>query len=296
MTDIIIINPLQFIEKRPDLNIESVIYKKYADLFNKYQCFSNTQINLFTPPPRNDYSFKGNSRYNNYNKKSHLNDDRNTFIDRKPKDLNKVILGILNVLNNDNYEKMFKKIKLLKSEQNIGKIILEVLDKCSIQVFYLNIYMRLIDDIVNTCNEAEKKIALEAINNFVNTYINNSEWLSEYVINNQEEAYNSFCNSQKLKSLLIAKNMMVNRLMTILKLEKTVEEYAIKIINDLKNTLDDKNENVCVIIIQMLIYMIKTVKSLIKSIFNIDPKYMYSKISGSKTKFIIEEFFSLLKN
>ena len=110
--------------------------------------------------------FKGNNRYNN--KKNHFNDERPTYADRKPKDLNKIILGILNVLNNDNYHKMFTKIRLMKNEHNISKIILEILDKCSIQVFYLNIYMRLIEDIVNICSDIESKIAIEAINKFVN--------------------------------------------------------------------------------------------------------------------------------
>jgi hypothetical protein len=293
MTDIIIINPSHFFEKRLELDKETSIYKKYDDLFKKYQCFSNTQINLFVPP-KNDYSFKGNNRYNN--KKNHFNDERPTYADRKPKDLNKIILGILNVLNNDNYHKMFTKIRLMKNEHNISKIILEILDKCSIQVFYLNIYMRLIEDIVNICSDIESKIAIEAINKFVNYYIDNSEWMNEYIAIDKDDEYNSFCNSQKLKSLLIAKNMMINRLMTIFNLEKSVEEYGYIIITDLKKTLELKNENVCILLIQMLIYMLKTVKPLVKKIFDIDHKYIYSRVVGSKTKFVIDEFLAILKS
>lgn len=305
MTDIIIINPAQFFEKRLELDKDTVIFKKYDDIFKKYPCFSNTQINLFVPP-KNDYSsrghelresFKGNSRYNNYNnKKSHFNDEKPPYADRKPKDLNKIILGILNVLNNDNYHKMFTKIRLMKNEHNICKIIVEILDKCSIQVFYLNIYMKLIEDIVNVCNDTESKIAVESINKFVNNYIDNTEWMNEYVIIEKEDDYNSFCNIQKLKSLLIAKNMMINRLMTIFNLEKTVEEYGYIIINDLKKTLEQKNENVCILLIQMLIYMLKTVKPLIKKIFDIDHKYIYSRVTGSKTRFVIDEFLAILKS
>jgi len=296
MTDIIIIKPAQFFEKRLELDKETNIFKKYDDLFKKYQCFSNTQINLFVPP-KNDYSFKGNSRYNNYNKKIHFNDERPSYADnRKPKDLNKIILGVLNVLNNDNYHKMFTKIRLMKNEHNICKIIVEILDKCSIQVFYLNIYMRLIEDIVNVCNDIESKIAIESINKFVNSYIDNTEWMNEYVVIEKDDDYNSFCNSQKLKSLLIAKNMMVNRLMTIFNLEKSVEEYGYIIVNDLKKTLEQKNENVCIILIQMLIYMLKTVKPLVKKVFDIDHNYIYTRIIGSKTKFVIDEFLAILKS
>jgi hypothetical protein len=51
-----------------------------------------------------------------------------------------------------------------------------------------------------------------------------------------EEDYNIFCGSQKLKSTLIAKNMMSNRLMTMFELNRT--DYALLIINDLKVNLD----------------------------------------------------------
>jgi hypothetical protein len=289
MTDIIIINPSEFIERRSNIDIESSIYIKYEELYKKYSCFSNTQVIL----PRTDYAFKGNNRYNN--KKGHFNDERSNYMEKRPpKELNKIILGILNVLSNDNYDKMFKKIKIIKSESNIGKILLEILDKCSVQVFYLNIYMRLIEDLLDVCNEIEKKTAIEIIDNFVNNYIDNSEWLNEYINDAKDDDYNSFCNSQKLKSLLIAKNMMVNRLMMMFKLEKTVDDYVQIIINDLKKTLDEKNENVCIIIIQMMIYMIKTLKALIKRLFDIDQKYIYTRITGSKTKFIIDEFLPLL--
>lgn len=306
MTDIIIINRLQFEEKRSDVDKDSAIYKKYGSLFLKYQCFSNTYINLFTPPKGNgEFSYKNTNnnhnhssggRYNNnYNKKPHhFIEDRNPFLSKKPKELSKIILGILNVLNNENYNKMIAKIRLLKSDVNIEDIIVEILDKCCLQVFYLNIYMRLVQDIINLCTEAEKKIALASINKYVDNYIDNSEWKNEYIKSENEEDYNAFCGSQKLKSTLIAKNMMANRLMTMFELNRTVNDYALLIINDLKVHLEIKNENVCIILIQMLIYMSKTVKDIIKKLFDIDNVYIYTRVTGSKIKFIIDEFLAII--
>jgi hypothetical protein len=301
MTDIIIINRSQFQEKRlEEVDKDSVIYKKYGELFLKYQCFSNTHINLFTPPKGNfSYKNSGNgnehhNKYNNYSKKPHFTEDRNSFLSRKPKELSKIILGILNILNNENYNKMVAKIRLLKSETNIGDIIGEILDKCCLQVFYLNIYMRLLQDITNLCTDVEKKISVNSINKYVDNYIDNSEWKNEYIKTVDEDEYNAFCGSQKLKSRLIAKNMMANRLMTMFELNRTVEEYASMIISDLKINLEMKNENVCIILIQMLIYMSKTVKNTIKSLFDIDCVYLYSRVNGCQIKFIIDEFLNII--
>lgn len=294
MTDIIIINHSQFLERRIESDKESVIYKKYGEIFVKYQCFSNTHINLFTPP-KGDFHFKNNNRYStNYNKKNNFIEDKNPFILKKPKELSKIILGILNVLNDKNYNKMAIKIRLLKSETNIGNIIFEILDKCCLQVFYLNIYMKLLQDIIDVCMDGEKKIALESINKYVDNYIDNSEWKNEYIKKENEEDYNIFCGSQKLKSTLIAKNMMSNRLMTMFELNRTVSDYALLIINDLKVNLDIRNESVCIILIQMLIYMSKTIKDIIKNLFDIDHVYIYSRVNGSKIKFIIDEFLSII--
>jgi len=88
--------------------------------------------------------------------------------------------------------------------------------------------------------------------------------------------------------------MMANRLMTMFELNRTVNDYALLIINDLKVHLEMKNDNVCIILIQMLIYMSKTVKDIIKKLFDIDNVYIYTRVTGSKIKFIIDEFLAII--
>lgn len=304
MTDIIIINESIFLKRKNIIIQEELtnIQKKYKEIFIKYPCFSAIQVNSFisTNNKSTDQQFnrsRSNTHINGYNNKKHFykEDDKiNPRISKKPKELEKIILGILNVLNDKNYNKMLTKIRFLKSDNNIAIIINEILDKCSMQIFYVNIYMKLLNDIVNLCTELEKKITFENMNLYINKYIISNEWMNDYIIN-IEDSYNSLCTNMKKKKTLVAKNIMIYNLIKLFNLDKNIKHYVTILINDLKLNLDNEKEEISIIIFQMIIFITKTEKKLIKEIGILNHKYLYSKILSNKLKFTIEEFLELIK-
>lgn len=297
MIDIIIINESIFLENKKTKEADAIIttiQEKYNEIFKKYPCFSATQVNSFIPTTKSIEQQQFYRNYSNNKKQFHKeNESINPFISKKPKELERIILGILNVLNHSNYNKMLTKIRLIKSDNNIAIIINEILQKCSMQIFYINIYMKLLKDIINLCTDQEKKIVFENINLYVNQYIILNEWMNEYIINIDDE-YNSFCIKQKQKATLIAKNIMIYNLITLFNLTKNIKDYSMIIINDLKLNIENKNEDCSILLFQMLIFITKTEKKIIKEIGNWDFDYIHSKISSNKFKFIVEEFIALI--
>lgn len=302
MTDIIIINDSIFFDRKNKIIFEELtnIQKKYKEIFFKYPCFSAIQVNSFIPINKSTEQQYNRISRNNYNNKKHFNkdDDKiNPRINKKPKELEKIILGILNILNEKNYNKMLTKIRLIKSDNNIGIIIKEILQLCSMQILYVNIYMKLLNDIINLCTEIEKKITFENINLYINNYIISTEWLTDYTIN-PKDFYDLYCINEKKKTLLISKNIMIYNLVKLFNLDKNIKYYSNLIVNDLKLNLDNKNEEISIFIFQMLIFITKKEKQIIKDIGILDHKYLskilHDKLSN-KLKFTIEEFLILIK-
>jgi hypothetical protein len=118
----------------------------------------------------------------------------------------RMILGILNVINDNNYKKMVVKTKIMITQENIKEIITEILDKCVYQIFYLSIYSSLIKDLMNSFSEAEKLISQTCINNFFSIFLNQG-----YILEHPKSAdvYHDFCIVQKNKMKILSKNLML---------------------------------------------------------------------------------------
>lgn len=274
--DIIILDKNIFLENKDKNEINLVLKNKYDELYKKYTCFSNVNV---IPP----FLYK----------KKHENKNKNICFPKKYKKLSSIILGILNVLNNSNYLKKIKEIKLLKSEHNIEEIIKEILSKCCMQIFFLNIYIRLLRDLTDISSEKEKIIIFQVLNSYINNnYINDKEWLYTESTESVCE-YDNFCNDQKKKTSIISKNMMVSKLLLNFTLDKTIDDYIILIVKDLKNNFD--NENIIIIIIQMLNYIETVYKNKISQYLNLNKNIIIKKITGYKNKFIIEEFYKCIE-
>jgi len=284
--DIIIIDKSDFLNRKPKEINNEVLFKKYDEIFKKYTCFSSNYINNFINLKNKNKNIYNNSSYkpNKYYKED------------KKQDLGRIMTNLLNIVNTQNYNKIMKKIQLIKSTENVGIIIKELLDKCCIQIFFLDIYIKLLKDIINISNDNELEIIFHTINSYVNQYIDTIIYKinqCSLLIDGVTE-YESFCTNQKMKNILFAKNMIIQQLMFLFKLDKSSSYYINILINDLKDNLKKKNDDNILIIFKMLIQFVKLQKSLIKSLFNIDPEYLYEQISCNKTKFVIEEFISLL--
>jgi len=57
------------------------------------------------------------------------------------------MVGLLNVINTDNYSKVFVKLRFLIDSSNLPKIIATILEKCCIATIFVNVYIKLIEDI-----------------------------------------------------------------------------------------------------------------------------------------------------
>ena len=171
------------------------IASKYKTLFEKYECFSNIiKINYVKKPIT-------------------INPNR------KPKDINRTITGILNILNHNNYNKIFAKLRLSIQADNIVYIMNEILNKSIIQIFFIDIYTKLILDIVNIYHN--KKILFDIMHTFLSNYLVESN----FDIPEDSIEYNDFCYNQKRKLNIISTNKVVLNLIKSLNLID-IKDYA----------------------------------------------------------------------
>jgi hypothetical protein len=185
MTDIIIISPSDFYKKRKS---EPTIYtEKYKELFEKYNCFSDNAVVIVQTQQIIVKTY------------------RKTNIKKENKSIKRILLGILNIINENNYNKMLFRTKILITPDNLKDILTEILDKCVCQIFYLSIYSAFIKDLIGSFTENDKQIALYIINNFIDMFLNNGYILT---IIKSDNSYHDFCMMQKNKTEIFSKNLI----------------------------------------------------------------------------------------
>lgn len=295
MTDIIVINHNLFVERRSQIAIDPSLQKKYEDIFQKYTCF--------TAPPSIPSSHHGKFVVNNdnnnhyhkgrhyFNRKNHSKDEERSFISRKPnkeKDITKVLLGIMNVINQSNYNKMLNKIRLLKSDANINIIVSEILKTATVQNFYMNIYMKLLHDIIEHCSESEKQKTFQTVIDFVNTFIDSKEWLTTSIPGNDD--YSAFCDFQKAKNIVIAKNVLILELVKRFSLALNLQSYVKSLVIDLDILISQNDEDRSTSILHMLVQIAKSNDKLL----DVKVNDLFAKSSSKKNNFVMEELAELL--
>lgn len=302
MTDIIIINRNVFSDRKATIMVGDIIKSKYEEIYKTFQCFT---ANAFIAPliinkihEDNHKGFKGNRNF-----KQRPERREESYFSNKKKDLHKIVLGIFNVLNHDNYNKMLSKIRFLKNETNIIYIINDLLNKCALQIFYINIYIKFLHDIVTLCTPQERLLVIDCFNTYIKGYIDQSDWINGKIVDSCAD-YNAFCDSQKRKSIILAKNMILCHLFNLYdELEFTIEDYINHLINDLKkicfsDAKTDNEEYNCILIVQMIIDMIKSFKKynntvdlqiLVDSFDDIE-----KTLNNKKLKFLLEDLAKLI--
>lgn len=264
MTDIIIISPNIFNIIKSDLIKNDVIEKKYRDLYAKYKCFSN--ISVVTIPIQN-------TRYNRH---------KTVYNISKPTNLKKQILGILNVINESNYLKMFNKIRMIITTENTYYITSELLQKCCLQIFYVHIYLKLFMDIYEFLKLDEKKIMLDNVNKYVNDFIINKEYLLIDKETSQDTAYDYFCYIQKHKSIINGKNIIILELLKTNLLSLKLEDYIVYITGELDITICESH-------IELLLQMLLNIKKSHSTNITINAKIIFDKTNNQKIKFMIND-------
>ena len=265
MTNIVIINPESFLERK---NIKDIP----VNLLSKYEFISNVK-------PVNVVYNKIN-RNNNFNKKYNILDRPN----KKNKTFENKILGILNIVNEANYSKMLNKIRLIKSDENITDIIFEILKISTIQIFYLQIYIKLLRDIFEYSTKTEQDKITLFLNTYFNDFIENRQWKE---VRNTETDYNSFCNYKKKQDVMISNNIIINELQKNFngKFEIDYNNYIQILEKDLVSNINDKKEDVGLIVLEMLFYNIK----LHNMYVNINCSDLINKIDNKKFYFLLQD-------
>jgi hypothetical protein len=272
-TDFIEISVKEFYASRHESidRVRSDLKQKYDDLCAKYTCF--TQV--VAPPATTSTSHaprRGNGHASNNYAKTHrigqhhggqhhnggYNHGHNP--NRKPRDIHRTIMGIFNVLNKSNYGKLLTKVRLMKTESNIGMIMNGLLDTCVLQIFYLGIYMDFLSNIVENSCEAEKDIIMKTIENCIETFAREKAWLHQDDQAN-DASYEAFCDHQKARNTIVAKNMMVIELVHLfpdIKCSFTAKSHVDNLRQDLLSALENGQNEHAILALHMLTYIIKT--------------------------------------
>lgn len=265
------------------------LQEKYRKiLFDKYECFSST----LTHPP--------SSIVHHHSKKSAVfkTVKRKNFIETHDsllkhnggtKTLDRMIMGILNVVNTSNYVKNLNKIRLQSTEENIGMIVNEILQKCCLQAFYLKIFVKLLKDMISLSGYAEQ-IRVE-IMNFVNKFtLNDTEYIFHHEIQKEKESqYDYFCNEQKHKLYALSKNNLiieiVNEGIVNIDINDYFEYFSKEIVRYPQSD----------VIIKILIAIVKTHKSLltVENMRSLTTFLQSVDIQNKKFSFMVEELIIL---
>lgn len=195
--DIVIVKPNDFY-KRKGVAIDKEIQERYKKLFQDYNCFSDNAIIVIQPnnkplPPR---------------KHAHRSHDR-----KEPKTTKRFMMGLLNVINVDNYHKLLLKAKMHINSENTKEMFGEILEKCSSQVFYIHIYTALMRDLMNSASDAERETALQVIRDFADEFLNEG-YVLKPPAGGAQDSYHNFCMAQKQKMNILSKNTMMLEFLT----------------------------------------------------------------------------------
>lgn len=294
--DIIYITPTEFKNCKKDLIVCEKIIETYKKLLNTYDCFTKpdlvllkfpttTKNNKHNSPLDTNKPHKNKSYYHN-NTKHYHNSTKNVIpyssSHKRPqlKALNfgsnepnaaikRQLQGLLNVINTNNFNKIFNKIKIYVNEDVLDLITDVILDAACCQVFYISIFYNLLMEIRNYVNDTGKSIIDNQISRYVNDYISDELYLykSQETVFEPENKYHEFCIVQKHKSLATSRNHVV---MEIIKnkhvTDWTLQTYCDNLCYTITNLEYTIVEDSLEINVDILISMIKDLKQKDKSI------------------------------
>ena len=190
---------------------ENNVAKKYDLIYATYTCFTNPPVVLVAKTTRKHQSHNNERKYVN-------------------KDIYKTILGFLNVLNSANYTKIVNKLSILITPDNIQVIVNEILRICTIQIFYVKLYIKLLRDLLERCCTAERITAFLCIKKYGADYFAKKEWI--YKRKTATTVYADFCLLQKFKTHVLAKNILLSQLHREFDDQLVPKNYATELLDD----------------------------------------------------------------
>ena len=267
----------EFLSRR-DINI-SHICDKYDALFNTYACFSEITYLHLTPPATIPAPHHGKAvsqyyprkRYNT--SKSHPHTP--SITQRRPicKDPSRIIHGYLNVINVENYSRVFMKIRLLLDNDNIHHIVREILQKCWTATIFINVYIKLLSDISTIYNIQNTLL------DYVMQNINCFEFKSDI-----PDSYDLFCEKQKHKMFILGLNITLIKLSKAGLIPPDVLKNYIQMFE--KRICQERDEYTMDIILHILLEMCKSYRGIIEN-----PQELAKRIHSDipRIRFLIQE-------
>ena len=203
-----ILTKKEFVAKANTANEINTINEKYLTIFAKYNCFNDVVAQSFVPQSSSSQHFKpfyGSGSKKQYVGKFHTSHASHPCNIRKPlsKDIIHSIIGFLNVINTDNYNKIFSKIRIGLERNNVEFVTKTILEKCCTATIFVNVYIKLMDDINNIYTN--KHIIQDHVISFRSR-------VKFEQSNNHCDAYDLFCKKQKHKLFVIGMNTTVIKL------------------------------------------------------------------------------------
>ena len=274
MLKVVTFNKAAMLERKQGVQQDPVIDAKYRDIF-VLDCFQST----YTIPLNK--LMKGKDVDTRHRYKTSL-PPNNIMINNKS--ITKRLTSILNVLNEANYEKQVHKVFFLMKDDDIIQMTRLILDTCTIQVFYIKLFIKLLNDLLRT----EHKVKVHnTINQFVEEFWN-GRCVSFTAPNGEFSKYDVFCMEQKHKATYIARANVVFHL-----LKKNMVKYdAERLCDFIKQQfqrIDKDNKDAIDIMLQIMVDAQK-----ILTWNPMDTGIDFSKyVTDFKTKFLFE---SLMNN
>jgi hypothetical protein len=222
MTDIICISPEVFTQAKSIIQVEKKIEELYAHLVSSHTCFSMIPVHYDVPHTRSP-------RHHKQHHSKHVTDSRKPTITTN--DPLRKVKGLLNVVNTTNFDKINRKIQFIINEKNVHDICTMVIHTACIQVFFVHIFMRLLNHSVQT----SPKI-LETCATFVDDFFSNDE-----LFNIPESETQDFADYQKKKKLAINTAVVV---MEMIKNQHTKQYKVQHFVSYLLNRLETPKSNI----------------------------------------------------
>jgi hypothetical protein len=206
------------------------------------------------------------------------------------KSTTKRLTSILNVLNEANYDKQAHKVFFLMKDEDIIQMTQLILDTCTIQVFYVNLFIKLLLDISKTEHKTKVK---NTINKFVEDFWD-GKCMDLIAPSGEFSKYDIFCFKQKHKTMCVSRGMVVLHLLQ----KNMVDSDMVSLINFVKrqflhideNNSDDMRNHTIDIMLQILAGA--------KSILKLDPTDtgidFTRYITDNKTRFLCESLLSCM--
>ena len=111
-------------------------------------------------------------------------------------------MGLLNVINTDNFGRVFMKIRLYLDRDNIQQVVLSILEKCCVATIYVNVYIKLLEDLS----------VLFDIRDIIVRFVQNAHTAIAFKEKEGEDQYDQFCRMQKQKLYVLGQNVTIIKL------------------------------------------------------------------------------------